>query len=329
MVDWNKQYENRLIELSADPAKYSLSQIAAILSSDFDEDFTKDSVRHRLDRFEASTLSSLPAPFPMPYYEKYAKTIEEGLAPPKNWGDTDKRRLKILSLSDLHIPFCREDLLQLAIDRNRSADICVLSEVSDFYSLSSFKKRRSIPLEVEIEGMLRLFEYLSCTFPRVVIIGSNHQDRVSTNVLKFLDPSLLFLFDTNMTERLARPFPNIKVTPSWYIQINDAIFCHADKASVTDGKPVVDLLEHFRNWSGRYHLNPFKVIVQAHTHYIDVIYRDEIKLIQQGCLCQDLEYTLTDHAQKKPHLLGYAVVEQLSGVSDLNLSREYYLPYAS
>jgi len=234
------------------------------------------------------------------------------------------RRSKVLHLCDLQIPFENEEALQKAIDSHITADFVVMSEVLDCYSLSSFQKKQNIPFEIEIEKTLRLFEYLNETFPVTLILKSNHDDRVGRKLTKRVPTSLLFMIDGHILETLSRPFENIYFVDDWFVQIGDAIFCHADTSSVVDMKTGYNLLLYFYEWRKTLKIIDFSVIVQGHTHYLGTLHRPGMKIFEGGCLCGELDWH-RDRYHKKPWSLGYVVVVQENGKSVLNLCREYQL----
>jgi len=328
MINWNI-YDRRLIELDNDQEITSIVEILNLLKEEFpEEDFTYDSVQGRLYRLkQCGGLVEKPRPF-MPYFEKYKEYIagekkhkKVKLSIAKEW---PVRRSKILHLCDLQIPFENEEAIQKAIDSHITADFVVMSEVLDCYSLSSFWKRQNVPFEIEIEKTLRLFEYLNETFPVIFLLKSNHDDRVGKSLTKRIPSSLLFMTDFHILEVLSRPFKNIYFVGDWFIQIGDALFCHADTSSAVDMKTGYNLLLYFYEWGKTLGIKDFSIIVQGHTHYLGSLHRPGIKIFEGGCLCGELDWH-RERYHKKPWTLGYVAVTQENGKSILNLCREYQL----
>jgi len=334
MIDWNK-YDRRLVELDNDQEITSIVEILGILKVEFpEEDFTYDSVQGRLYRLrQRGGLIEKEVPF-MPYFERYKDYITgEKRLNKTNIGIVTKRlkflvgptnRRKILHLCDLQIPFEDEEAVQKAIDSHITADIVVMSEVLDCYSLSSFWKRKNVPFELEIEKTLRLFEYLNETFPMILLLKSNHDDRVGKQLTKRVPSSLLFMVSSHILEILSRPFKNIYFIDDWFVQIGDALFCHADINSVIDMRAGYNILISFYEWQKTLGIKDFNVIVQGHTHYLGSFHRPGMKIFEGGCLCGELDWH-RDKLHKKPWTLGYVAVTQENGKSILNLCREYQL----
>lgn len=328
MIDWQQNKVNRLSELANDPEDYSESQIAKIMSEEFDELFSRDAVHNKLSRLEyQTTLIDKPRP-EMPYFSKYEEIIK-GDEVPKNFElegpcvEILKEKLKILHLGDLHIPFQVDEQIQTAVNRNRTADIAVTVEVSDCYSISRFNKNLSIPLELEIDYVLRYFEFLNETFPLTLVLSGNHQKRVSREIMKKIHPSLLFLMDGDLMSKLAKPFERVVVCSSPILQINDAIFTHSETFSKVDLKAAVNVYQLIQEWKDVLSLRDYRLILQSHTHMLGTTYRGgHCKLMESGCLCYVPDYAIQGF-YSKPQTNGYVVVIQKDGVTDFNLTREY------
>jgi hypothetical protein len=332
VVQWNSGITKRLIELvSCDEGP---SQIAEILSEEYGISVSRDAIyaKTRLLRNEGAftDLIDKPQNVLMPHYEKHRaayeseEILEKTFEVPKNnvIQFSTKPRLKILHLGDLHIPFEVEDQVQEAINMSATADICVASEISDFYSISRFNKNFSIPLEVEIDKIIRLYEFLSSKFPYVFVIQANHDNRVGKQFTD-LPPALALLIKTsNMLRYLARPFANIAVVDQWYIQINDTIFAHAEAFSSVDMKVGVKVRDWMRDWTEALDLQPFRCIVQGHVHQLGVTYRNGTKIIESGCLCYQPDYSV-ERLYARPQVNGFVEVVQDHGRTNFELTREH------
>lgn len=328
MIDWTPEKVNRLSELANDPEEYSENKIAEKMSDEFNEIFTRDAVHNKLNRLEEQTaLIDKPRP-EMPYFSKYedilkgdeiAKVFEfEG-----SFVELLKDRLKILHLGDLHIPFQMDEQIQIAVNRNRSADLAITVEVSDCYSISRFNKNLSVPLELEIDYILRYFEFMNETFPLTLVLAGNHQKRIAKEMMKSLHPSLLFLVDGDLMSKLAKPFKRVVVCKSPMIQVNDAIFTHAEAFSKVDLKAAVNVYQIIQEWKEVLGLKNYSCIVQSHTHMLGTTYRGgHCKIMESGCLCHVPDYAVQAF-YSKPQTNGYLVIVQKEGVTDFNLTREY------
>lgn len=324
---------NFLLELEA--RGLTRTEMAYELYTDLGIQTTTDRVRHALDaaKRQRTFIADKPIPVRMPYYEKYEKYIKGDEAVEKNASllssIMSKPRRKILALSDLHVPFTDEAKLQKAIELNRGADICVLGgDVLDQYGCSRWRKKEDIPHEQEIDGGVRLLEYLSETFPVVLILRGNHDERPIKKIRDSIPADLLYLVDTSgPLGFITRPFSNVWYHDNWYLQIGDAIFTHAELSSAVEGKPATMTADFFihKGWMKRLGLDNIRVVVQAHTHQVSAMYREDLKMMECGCLAKTMEYTIESSARMRPPQNGCVCVIQNGGISDFNVTREYIL----
>lgn len=335
---WTDDLTLRLIELRSAPEEYTEVEIAAIMSEETATVISRNQVHGKIvgTNFESFVVDA-PRTIYMPYYEKYEAIIRgKMLAPQKvmkieGHVINDARDITTLKIGDFHIPFENDEYIQTACNRNRTADYIVIDEVMDCYSLSKFSKFENIPFEVEIDRTVRLYEYLSQTFPNAVIIllNTNHTDRVKKKMGE-LPQSLMFLMETDVNEVLTRPFPNIIPHPEWFIEINDAIYCHCERVSnahLTRMGSVIRASTFFTDWGETLGLNDFRLIAQGHTHQVNVSYEQggTCKVMETGCLCKPMDYPV-EKAYGRPQVSGYGVVVQKDGHTVMNLTREYVLP---
>lgn len=322
----------RMLELRSDDMRYSEADIAQTLSQEFDIIFTRNQIHHQLYKLrDYPKLSDKQLEF-RPYYTKYKAFVDGDKKIPKKPFPASPD-MNILSLNDLHVPYQIETAVQEAVNQNINSDVLVLSEMLDMFSLNSFGQTDNIPLEYEIEQGLRLLEYFSETFPYVIIIEGNHDNgRVLRKIAQRLPPAMLFLVETNILERLAAPFANVKVIPFWAVKINDAVFTHALVTSVVPMSSGNSTYNHFIENNGiEYDMGEWSVIVQAHTHHQGVIFRNNTKIMETGCLCKAYRYFLAK-PRKRSWDRGWVCVVQRNGKTLLNKTHVYhynYVPEAS
>ena len=337
---WDDALTRRLIELKTAPEKHTEAEIAGILSEERGVVVSRNQVHGKLMGGGVnleSLESEKPIPLYLPYYTKYIEYFEDRkIAEPKVIDlegvkyETDDP-IKILKVGDFHIPFENQDFIQTAVNRNLTADVIVMDEVMDCYALSRFTKSENIPFEIELDRTVRLYEYLSEKFPNSVIIllNTNHSNRVSKKASD-IHESLRFLVNSDINRVLSRPFPNIIPVDQWFVQINDAIFCHCERVSnayLTRSGSVTKAFAFFTDWKYALGLNDFNIIAQGHTHQVNVSYEraGTCKIMETGCLCKPLSYPV-EKAYGRPQVAGYGVVIQSGGKSDIENSREYVLP---
>lgn len=324
---------NYILELDA--RGYSRNEITYDLYKEKGIHTSTDRVRHALDyaRTVRNAIADKPIPVRMPYYDKYASIIKGDEVIAKNSSllssvmEMSKR--KILVLADLHVPFTDEDKLQRAVELNRSADICVLAgDVLDQYGCSRWRKKIDVPHEQEIDGGVRLLEYLSETFKVVLILRGNHDERPIKKIRDSIPSDLLYLVDSEgPLGRITRPFSNVWYHDNWYLQVGDAVFTHAEISSAVEGKSATMTTEFFlhKGWMKRLGMDNIRVVVQAHTHQVSAMYREDLKMLESGCMAKTMDYTLDASGRMRPPQNGCVSVVQNNGLSDFNQTREYLL----
>lgn len=338
IIRWSSYPEilKRLLELEA--ARYTQPEMAYVIKDEFPEEVrrlpTRDQIKNALAyaRARAEYIRDRPRAQIMPYYDKYRNEIEGVVNVEKDFTLLEsilaKPKRKVLVISDIHVPFTDEEKLQKAIDLNRTADMVIIGgDVMDMYGCSRHRKRKSVPHEIEIDNTVRLVEYLSQTFPWVRIIRGNHDARAMKKVQDMVPAELLYLFDNEPLDLIVRPFENVEYIDDWWTQIGDAIIAHAERSSSIEGRPATLLGDFFTNkgWAKRLGIVAPRVFVQAHTHQVSSVYREDTKYFECGCLATVMEYTLDSTAFMRPPMNGFVTLTQYGGVTDFNSSREWVL----
>jgi predicted phosphodiesterase len=338
-IQWSKHPSllKRLIEL--DTRGYSAPEIGLIIYKQYPDLILASPTRDQVKNALVYAKQRLPfldkkfIPDTMPYYNKYIKQIRGDDVVAKNTAllsDTlSSQRRKILVIADIHVPFTDEGKLQKAVDLHRSADIVVIAgDVMDMYGCSRHRKRMSVPHELEVDRTVRFLEYISETFPMTVVLPGNHDKRPMKKIQDVVPPELFYLFEDNDTlSLLTRPFSNIMFHNDWFYQIGDAVFTHAERSSSIEGRPAVLTADFFlvKGWAKRLKMDPIRVVVQAHTHQVSSVYREDLKMMECGCLAQVMEYTTDSSAVMRPPMNGCVSLMQYNGLTDFNESREWVL----
>lgn len=95
-----------------------------------------------------------------------------------------EKRIRVVSLTDFHVPFEDPKVIQLMIDwcASEQPEIIVFHEIHDFYELSKFDKdpERNVDLQDEID---RVNCYMAqfrkaCPKARMILLESNHLNRL-------------------------------------------------------------------------------------------------------------------------------------------------------
>lgn len=334
-INWNERpdIQKRLIELDA-LGHMTQPEIAKQIQLEYPKEFpfeiTRDMIKGAIVRAKdkATYLSQSPVAQIMPYFDKYREYIKGVKIVDKTF-TPEKAKQSFLVISDLHVPFQNEVALQKAIDLNRNADaVFVAGDLLEMYNTSRWRKRKYVPALVEYDNCVRILEYLSRTFPDVYVMPGNHDIRASKR-LKDIVPAELFwlLEDAEALEMLTRPFPNVHWVDNWYMQVGDCLIAHAERSSTVEGRPPILTAEYFlqKGWSKRLKMDNIRCIIQSHTHQVSSVYREDLKLMECGALCAELDYTTEASAVMRPPMLGCVHLEQVNGRTVFNSTREILL----
>lgn len=236
---------------------------------------------------------------------------------------------KILTISDLHIPFQLDFTL---LKDYRNVDILQINgDVVDCQALSKFSKQYRIsPMEEIIQGrqyLIDLIEYIHPT--KVVCNYGNHDKRFATYFAKNLDSDILELMpDTSLElifvdgfyhydkrskskvwyEPLCNVFEDIEIeyNNDWKSKIGKTVFVHplayrsgilatADKAK----EYLQDTIQE-----------QFDCIVMAHTHKVGYAKKGYIKLFETGAFADVKRMDYVDGRLMPPQQAGFGFICQ-------------------
>lgn len=236
---------------------------------------------------------------------------------------------KILSISDLHIPF-QLDLSFLSDYRN--VDILQINgDVVDCQALSKFSKQYRIsPMEEIIQGrqyLIDLIEYINPN--RVVCNYGNHDKRFANYFAKNLDSDILELMpDTSLEliftdgfrhydkrskskiwyEPLCSVFDDIDIqfVNDWKCMIGKTVFCHPlayRSGMLATADKAKDYLQDTIK-------EQFDTVVMAHTHKIGYSKKGFIRLYEQGAFADVKKMDYADGRLMTPQQSGFAIICQ-------------------
>lgn len=248
---------------------------------------------------------------------------------------------KILSLSDIHFPFAKEDMIMEAIRNHSDADIVVLNgDILDGYIFSTYKRAKRIAALKEYIAAFELVKMCSEIFPNVVIVSGNHDERPAKALQRahfekdqtqVLRPDLLARIANG--ERLNESgelvekinFTNVHYSQfdPWYVRVGKTVFAHPSAYSSGPGATAKKLSDYFIQRIGN---EAFDSVVLGHTHKIfKGIYGNKL-LIEQGALCDRQPYQHKSDLRFLHAMNGYAVIYQDDeGNTDFNKSHVVYL----
>lgn len=269
-------------------------------------------------------------------YKEQSVTRSRGVFPPGT------KTRKILSLSDIHFPLARLDLLAEILNEHADADIVVVNgDLLEGYIYSTFEKNKRIAALDEYRAAFDFIKILSENFPQVVLTEGNHDDRASRALARLgfekeesqvLRPCLMariangeLLDSTGMlVEQL--DFSNVlfQSRESWYVKIGKTLFIHPSTRG--SSKPGWTVQSWYKKFADRYTTEEFDSIVCGHTHQIYKGVWCGTLLIEQGCLAGLLAYSWKKNVMYAGNQEnGYAIIYQdEDGNTDFNKSRIVY-----
>lgn len=242
---------------------------------------------------------------------------------------TDGVATKILSISDLHIPFQLDYTL---LKDYRNVDILQINgDVVDCQALSKFSKQYRIsPMEEIIQGRQYLIDLIEYIHPKKVVCNyGNHDKRFAAYFAKNLDSDILELMpDTSLElifvdgfrhydkrskskvwyEPLCNVFEDIEIeyVDDWKSKIGKTIFAHPlayrSGMLVTADKAKDYLQDTVKE--------PFDCVVMAHTHKVGYSKKGYIKLFEQGAFADVKKMDYVDGRLMAPQQSGFAYICQ-------------------
>lgn len=236
---------------------------------------------------------------------------------------------KILSISDLHVPF------QLPIELLKNyKDIDILQingDVVDCQALSKFSKQYRIsPMEEMIQGRQYLIDLIEYIKPKKVICNyGNHDKRFSNYFAKNLDTDILELLpDTSLElifndgfkhydkrskskiwyEPLTNIFDEIEIKyiDDWKSKIGKTWFVHP----LAYRQGILSTAEKAKEYLHDTDKDGFDCVCMAHTHMIGDSKRGFVRLLESGAFSDVKKMNYMDGRLTKPQKEGFAIICQ-------------------
>lgn len=255
---------------------------------------------------------------------------------------SDAKSRKILSLSDLHVPFHDKELIQSICEEHSDADIVVLNgDIMEAYAASTYSQDKLISILEEYTQTMDLLIWLGDRFPEVHLVKGNHEDRVDRYFSQKMDPHMMALANKDILWRLQQGhlYNDKGKEIGTYKYRNNNIFYQrqGDPHSLKIGKTLFMHPSNFSNvpagtvvklasWVDAHYPNDsYDSIVLGHTHKVAKLVEKSKLLIEQGCLTHIMDYQKKGTLAARPSVQGYAVIWQDEhGNTDFNKSNFCY-----
>lgn len=254
-----------------------------------------------------------------------------------------RRERTYVIAGDFHAPFQdNEAVAELIANESGKTDTLIISgDLMDFYSISRFLKYEHVPIEQEIAGADALLAQLASAFSDVLVVEGNHDaPRFEKQLRSLLSPEMMHCIELltggnlSIVKMLAKRYGNVRFAPmkagphalGWLTQVGDLVVTHAEKFSITPGAAVRKIEEGLSDFAHVYGLEPWRVLLQAHTHAYSMIPWHADKLLcEGGAMCVTHGYQLTARMGGRPQRIGYTTLTQTDFKTDLNSVKFHWL----
>lgn len=242
---------------------------------------------------------------------------------------TDGVAIKILSISDLHIPFQLDYTL---LKEYRNIDILQINgDVVDCQALSKFSKQYRIsPMEEIIQGRQYLIDLIEYIHPKKVVCNyGNHDKRFATYFAKNIDSDILELLpDTSLElifvdgffhrdkrskskvwyEPLCNVFDDIEIEyiDDWKSRIGKTVFAHP----IAYRSAILATADRAKDYLQDTVKEQFDCVVLAHTHKIGYSKKGYITLFEQGAFADVTQMDYLDGRLTSPQQAGFVLICQ-------------------
>lgn len=239
----------------------------------------------------------------------------------KNYLNKVKGIEKVLVLSDLHIPFHKEELIIDIVKKHLDSSLIVFAgDILDCFSVSSFPKELQIPLYEELQitsNFLNKIDKLTPNIPKVMFRG-NHEFRykrylakesnefspfMSDDILKIISDGYSYRDYKGIKRTVDKLSANFTIVDNWYYIYRDVVFAHPTNFSKLPMRTCLSAYDYFKNQGVN-----FNAIMIGHTHKAgNVIYSGTL-LSEIGCLCNQMDYANNGNVNYTPQTNAYGLV---------------------
>lgn len=245
---------------------------------------------------------------------------------------------KVLIISDLHIPFQRDDVIDIVRKYADEVSMIILNgDIQDCKAISSFVELGRGKLIDEMSfahQMLKWIDVLTPDIPKIIVQG-NHEVRMkkylannpnelnnlhTDNIMKEVIEGFKCVDHEKGLVTYYEPLKNYTALDNWYYEYKGMICCHPLSFSKIPARTAYNAVEYFvRNGFN------FDTCIVAHTHHYGSCMNLGKYTVETGCLCQEQPYAATGKLNYTPQDYGYHLAVFKDGVYDINLSKNYIL----
>lgn len=251
-------------------------------------------------------------------------------------------KIKVLIMNDIHLPYERDDILN-EIRKHNNIDYLILAgDIIDCESCSSFDVMDRPGVEEELiiahKFMSKVNTIIDPNKTKIICIRGNHEERYTRDIVKMQQKELQKMLNPNLLEMIQDGFcyydkgkkikfegiSNFEYINDWKVRLFDnLIVCHPKNFSNINGKVSEQVSEYFLNQGIA---ERGDVIVFGHTHKFSSIKnnrRQGLFVIENGCMCKDMDYADCGKLTYTPCNHCYTYLEFEEGkkisVNDINI----------
>ena len=242
---------------------------------------------------------------------------------------------KVLVLSDLHIPYQLDNVIDTVVKHKDEISTLILGgDIIDCFKISSFPKLDAPRLTTEMSECHKLLKAIQDVTPNVrkILIFGNHEERWKRYLGK-VHSEVNNLHSANILHEIVRGFEvhdrllgtttlyeplDYEVVDNWWVQYNDMIVCHPISFSRVAAKTSQMAIDYFYERG-----LDFTSVLVAHTHRIASCMKFEKFSIEIGCCCKTQGYSESGKLTFSPQCNGYYLATFVDGKFDVNQSRNF------
>lgn len=245
---------------------------------------------------------------------------------------------KVLILSDLHIPYHRDDVVDICASHKDEISMIIFNgDTLDCKSISKYIElgRGSLIDEMAVcHSILNEIDKLTPNARKVMVLG-NHEQRLekymasrpnelndlhSSNILREICDGFKKVDHESGTITYYNQLQNYEVLDDWYFEYNGMICCHPLSFSKIPARTAYNAVEYFvRNGFD------FDTCLVAHTHHYGSCMNLGKYTVETGCLCKPQPYSASGKLTYIPQDCGYHLAVFKDGKYDVNESRNYIM----
>lgn len=217
--------------------------------------------------------------------------------------------------------------------------IVVNGDIDDLYPLSRFVKKKEINAVETLKELDWFIQVLSEHYPKVELVIGNHDERIYRYFQRQNIPVHVIqaFVKIDYLEFIAKPYKNVRIIKTKVNLPNipeiyhfhpigkDCVVGHWETYSKVNLRAAENCFLWYHQWASTLGLPPIKYLLQGHTHQLGsrAVWGDKT-YGETGCMCLVQDYTIDGRVGYTPPQLGYWVIVQTNGITDLKETR--YIP---